>query len=101
MATTTRGIGPEYHHIKGQDNVVADALSRLDAEFDDDVEHGSDAHGKQCAMAMTQLVRDENEIIDDTQNAWRTISLRQSKLRKNDSLSFRRYYNASRVKIRS
>jgi hypothetical protein len=26
--------GPEYVHVKGKDNVVADALSRMDAEFD-------------------------------------------------------------------
>jgi hypothetical protein len=27
--------GPEYGHISGKDNVVADALSRMEADFND------------------------------------------------------------------
>lgn len=55
-------FGPEYQHIKGKDNVVADALSRLDADFETvEVEHGSDLHGKELAMAISNVVRDESE----------------------------------------
>ena len=56
-------FGPEYQHIKGQDNIVADALSRLDAKFDEEIDekdHGSDARGKQCAMLVSMLIRDKN-----------------------------------------
>ena len=50
--------GPEHVHVAGKDNIVADALSRVEADFDPaktDVHH---AH--LCACAMANLVRDES-----------------------------------------
>ena len=54
--------GPEYRHIAGKDNVVADALSRMEADFENDVEDidvDPDAHHV-CAHALTKLVQDES-----------------------------------------
>ena len=61
--------GPEYRHIKGKDNIVADALSRMEAKFnleqipsdeDDEV-----AHACMCAMTLSGIIRDED--LDDEQ----------------------------------
>jgi hypothetical protein len=50
-------FGPEYRHIAGKDNVVADALSRLDKE-----EEVSDVEtcAQMCACYMAGYIRDEN-----------------------------------------
>ena len=51
-------FGPEYVHIAGKDNIVADALSRMDKEGTDD-ERGS-VH----ASCMAALIRDEQDLSD-------------------------------------
>jgi hypothetical protein len=48
-------FGPEYHHIAGKDNVVANALSRLDLSSEDH-------KGKHAAECMTMLIRDEGYV---------------------------------------
>ena len=52
--------GPTYVHIKGKDNVVADALSRLNADFPaDSMNVGSDEQGQVSAHVMCALIRNE------------------------------------------
>jgi len=58
-------FGPEYRHIAGKDNVVADALSRLDMDIDNDNDSDSDRIPKDgiaqiAATCMCMLVRDES-----------------------------------------
>jgi transposase InsO family protein len=48
-------FGPEYHHIKGEDNVVADALSRIHRESDEPAE----VDATRIAHCMCILTRDE------------------------------------------
>ena len=55
--------GPEYVHIAGKDNIVADALSRLD-KFDEKVRDLTPA--QHCAYAMAHLVRDEQYHVGST-----------------------------------
>jgi hypothetical protein len=50
--------GPEFVHVRGTDNVVADALSRLDADDAPNME----AETKNVATTMCMLVRDESYI---------------------------------------
>ena len=45
---------PEFVHVKGEDNVVANALSRMDTEND------TLATGPELAMCMSHLYRDES-----------------------------------------
>ena len=54
---------PTFVHVKGDDNVVADALSRMDTEND------TLASGPEIAMCMAQLYRDESVEIPDPSNA--------------------------------
>jgi transposase InsO family protein len=56
--------GPEYRHIAGKDNVVADALSRMEANFDKNINENRDAP-LVCAAAVTCLIRDESVMIPD------------------------------------
>jgi transposase InsO family protein len=54
---------PEYVHVSGKDNVVADALSRLDADFNKIPEYGSEksSHiGHVCAATVMELTRNES-----------------------------------------
>jgi RNase H-like domain found in reverse transcriptase/Reverse transcriptase (RNA-dependent DNA polymerase)/Integrase zinc binding domain len=67
--------GPTYVHVAGKDNVVADALSRMDADFNmEAVENNSiqcmqtqplDPRAYCCARSMSQLMRDESIEIPD------------------------------------
>ena len=59
--------GPEYVHVKGQDNVVADALSRMEADFDMEEfeKETTDTKAQNCACAMSQLCRDESIYIPE------------------------------------
>jgi hypothetical protein len=55
--------GPEYVHVKGKDNIVADALSRMDADFNPDSKATAKDHSECayiCAYAMSHLIRDES-----------------------------------------
>ncbi|MGL5918199.1 MAG: hypothetical protein ACRCYM_03030, partial [Cetobacterium sp.] len=54
--------GAEYHHIKGEENVVADALSRIDIESDE----VSTEPGKEVALCMSTLTRDESTELPDS-----------------------------------
>jgi transposase InsO family protein len=51
--------GPEYVHIAGRDNVVADALSRMEADFNIN-EQDQNAYAQMCASVISRLVRDES-----------------------------------------
>jgi transposase InsO family protein len=51
--------GPEYVHVSGKDNVVADALSRMEADFSDEIVE-TNACAQLCAFVMSQLTRDES-----------------------------------------
>jgi transposase InsO family protein len=63
-------FGPEYVHIAGKDNVVADALSRLEADFED----GSESEAKNtdnhilCAVAMANVEIDDYTPIPDARD---------------------------------
>ena len=71
--TILEEYGPEYKHIAGKDNVVADALSRLEADFDFDMEamekQPEDIRAQICACALSQLCRDESVIVPDKADA--------------------------------
>jgi hypothetical protein len=45
--------GPEYIHISGRDNVVADALSRMEADFN---VKDHDACAQVCACIISRLI---------------------------------------------
>jgi transposase InsO family protein len=47
-------FGPEYHHVKGEHNVVADALSRIHIKGDEN------ASGQEMAYCMSRLIRSES-----------------------------------------
>lgn len=58
---------PEYRHIAGKDNVVADALSRMDATFDTESapadlieDQGSEGEALMCCMSLSGMTRDES-----------------------------------------
>jgi hypothetical protein len=60
--------GPEYVHIKGTDNIVADALSRMDADFNPYSKATIKDHSECayiCAYMMAHLIRDESCEIPD------------------------------------
>lgn len=70
--------GPEYLHVAGKDNIMADALSRMDATFSDEENDGSvlknipqeqddDAHGVMCSHIMAELTCDESLFEDETE----------------------------------
>ena len=52
-------FGPEYRHIKGKDNVVGDALSRLDSDFKDIPDKDGNIAGHVSAHAICCLTRNE------------------------------------------
>jgi len=52
--------GPEYVHVSGKDNIVADALSRMEKEDEFDPSKFDVNHAHLCAYAMATLVRDES-----------------------------------------
>lgn len=59
-------FGPEYRHIAGKDNVVADALSRMEANFENNPSKIDVVESAQmCACAMTVLISDESTDIPD------------------------------------
>ena len=63
--------GPEFVHVAGQDNVVADALSRMDADFDMEAIDNEtvDTKAQICACALAQLLRDESYDVPDGKDA--------------------------------
>jgi hypothetical protein len=55
--------GPEYVHVSGKDNVVADALSRMEADFNSNKKpkkQDQNAFAQVCACAISRLIRDES-----------------------------------------
>jgi hypothetical protein len=72
---TLEEYGPKYVHIAGKDNVVADALSRLDADQDMEAletksletleSNSSDPRAQCCACIMALLNRDETIEVPD------------------------------------
>jgi hypothetical protein len=55
-------FGPEYEHIAGKDNIIADALSRL--ELDDGSEDAK-VEGQVMAHLMCTLIRDESIFVPE------------------------------------
>jgi hypothetical protein len=54
-------FGAEFVHVKGRDNVVADALSRMDADYESRLEDlDKDAIGQLHAHAMSHMIREES-----------------------------------------
>lgn len=57
-------FGPEYRHIAGKQNVVADALSRMEANFDRSPKPiKPHAHAQLCAYALSHSINDESVIL--------------------------------------
>jgi transposase InsO family protein len=55
--------GPEYVYVSGKDNVVADALSRMEADFninEKEFEKDQNAYAQMCACMISRLIRDES-----------------------------------------
>ena len=52
-------FGPTYQHMAGKDNIVADALSRLDATFQDMDELSPEEQGQICAATLVQTTINE------------------------------------------
>ena len=48
-------FGPEFHHVKGKDNIVADALSRMDQKSGE-----MTLDGVEISLCMSTLTRDES-----------------------------------------
>jgi hypothetical protein len=63
--------GPRYEHIAGKDNIVADALSRMDADFQDGSEtstmHKPDEQVL-CAVAMVEMNNDDSTLLPDARD---------------------------------
>jgi hypothetical protein len=83
--------GPEYVHIKGKDNIVANALSRMDAEFNPDVKATVKDHSECtyiCAYTVSHLIRDESCEIPDPNDPEATAStfLLESEIEENKFL---------------
>jgi hypothetical protein len=55
-------FGPEYEHIAGKDNIVADALSRLEL---DDGSKDPKVEGQVMAHLMCTLIRDESIFVPE------------------------------------
>ena len=51
--------GPKFEHVKGKDNIVADALSRLDMSETVTSQPSMDKGALHCAMAMSHVTRNE------------------------------------------
>ena len=61
-------FGPEYVHVAGKDNTVADVLSQMDAKFGSkDIPADTGAH--LCACAVTNIERNEAYAIPATREA--------------------------------
>ena len=61
--------GPTFKHVKGKDNVVADALSRLDMSEKMDSKPSADKRALHCAMAMSHVIRNEGVEVPDAGEA--------------------------------
>ena len=63
-------FGAEFRHVAGIDNTVADALSRLEADFDKKTKLDTNIHMQAFAMSMTltNLTRDESVEIPTTKD---------------------------------
>jgi hypothetical protein len=61
--------GPEFVHVSGKENVVADALSRMEANSSvesQDIEH--EARAQTCAFALADITRNEVYVIPEARN---------------------------------
>jgi len=61
-------FGPEYVHIAGKENVVADALSRMEADFTKNVELPPKQQAQLFACVVTELSKDESVIMPEANN---------------------------------
>lgn len=76
METYPRRIWPRICTCcAGKDNVVADALSRMDADFDMEAisNESEDIKAQFCACVMFQLCRDESILVPDGKDAEEVI----------------------------
>ena len=73
--------GPEFVHVAGKENVVADALSRMEADFDmESVDKESvDVKAQICACALSQLCRDESFAVTDGKDAEELVEVIMAK----------------------
>ena len=69
--------GPEFVHVACKDNVVADALSRLEADFDMETVDKEPVNIKAqiCACALSQLCRDESFHVPDGKDAEKVVEI--------------------------
>ena len=80
-------FSPEYVHISGKDNVVADALSRMETD-DFSMEAWEQINtadkAKSCACVLSSLTRDESVVIPE---AWDSIGMAESIMASADAIS--------------
>jgi hypothetical protein len=60
--------GPEYVHVSGKDNIVADALSRMKVTFNNDkkeIINDNNDCAQLCAYVISQMIRNESYEIPD------------------------------------
>ena len=69
--------GPEFVHVAGKDNVVADALSRLEADFNMETVDKEPVNIKAqiCTCALSQLCRDESFHVPDGKDAEKVVEI--------------------------
>ena len=87
MAITPRRVWPRIQaHIAGKDNIVADALSRMEANFNKALkEEDMDAAAQVCACAITELEQDESVDVPDPKDAMQMKSVRLQNISQTDS----------------
>jgi hypothetical protein len=61
--------GPEFVHVSGKENIVADALSRMEANSDVDSDDiVQKAQAQTCACALSEIIRDAACVIPESRN---------------------------------
>jgi transposase InsO family protein len=73
-------FGPSFVHVKGKDNIVADALSRLDADFGD-ITLTTEAKAQICAHALVTIQANEEILLPEANDAY---DMAQCFMRKDD-----------------
>ena len=59
-------FGPKYIHIAGKDNVVADALSRMEANFEEaNATLKQEVRSQVCAYTLSHMILDEDMLMPD------------------------------------
>ncbi len=64
-------FGPKYVHIAGKDNIVADALSRMEANFEEaDATLPQEVRSQVCAYTLARTVPDNSTLLPDASDQW-------------------------------